>query len=362
MFCRIRRWLKAGVVELGALDPTTMGMPQGGIISPLLANIALDGMERLFGAERADGRHVTPCLRRGSNRGINLVRYADDFVVTAPSREVFEGYVIPRLAEFLAGRGLELSEAKTRIVHIDDGFDFLGFNLRACSPWQAAGPAPEGEGRPAPQAALYLLPVQPADADGPEGGHPAKVAVADDPGDGATTTATRWPSARSPSWTTVMFGRSPTNGPDAAIRRRTGAGWSTTTTASTRAAAGTCGTAYSGSPRHNENRGVAFREGQGQNSSPFDPSLRDYWQQDRRTRRLVREARHFHRIHLLQRQAGRCAACKVAFEADLEQGGNTNIGRRRDPATGDITRALVYLSGAVPGRPPRSTSYALADA
>ena len=59
----IRRWLKAGVVEFGALDPTTMGTPQGGIISPLLANIALDGMERLFGAERADGRHVTPCLR-----------------------------------------------------------------------------------------------------------------------------------------------------------------------------------------------------------------------------------------------------------------------------------------------------------
>ena len=64
-----------------------MGTPQGGIISPLLANIALDGMERLFGAERLDGRHITPCLRRGNDRGINLVRYADDFVVTAPSRE-----------------------------------------------------------------------------------------------------------------------------------------------------------------------------------------------------------------------------------------------------------------------------------
>ena len=108
----IRRWLKAGVVELGALDPTTMGTPQGGIISPLLANIALDGMERLFGAERPDGRHITPCLRRGSNRGINLVRYADDFVVTAPSREVLEGYVIPRLDGFLASRGLELKPSQ----------------------------------------------------------------------------------------------------------------------------------------------------------------------------------------------------------------------------------------------------------
>ena len=107
-----------------------MGTPQCGIILPLLANIALDGMERLFGAERPDGRHITPCLRRGSNRGINLVRYADDFVVTAPSREVLEGYVIPRLDGFLASRGLELSQAKTRTVHIDAGFEFLGFNLR----------------------------------------------------------------------------------------------------------------------------------------------------------------------------------------------------------------------------------------
>ena len=115
----IWRWLKAGVVEFGALDPTTMGTSQGGIISPLLANIALDDMERLFGAEHADGRQVTPCLRRGaSNRGISLVRYADGFVVTAPSREVLEGYVIPRLAGFLAGHGLELSQAKTRIVHL----------------------------------------------------------------------------------------------------------------------------------------------------------------------------------------------------------------------------------------------------
>ena len=126
----IRRWLNAGVVELGALDPTTMGTPQGGIISPLLANIALDGMERLFGAERPDGRQIAPKQRRGQNWGISLIRYADDFVVTAPSREVLEGYVIPRVAEFLASRGLELSQAKTRIVHIDDGFDFLGFNLR----------------------------------------------------------------------------------------------------------------------------------------------------------------------------------------------------------------------------------------
>ena len=87
-------------------------------------------MERLFGAERSDGRQIVPCMRKGSDRGINLIRYADDFVVTAPSKEAIENEVVPRLAAFLADRGLELSAAKTRIVHIDDGFDFLGFNIR----------------------------------------------------------------------------------------------------------------------------------------------------------------------------------------------------------------------------------------
>jgi len=102
----------------------------GGVLSPLLANVALDGMEWLFGAEDKRGRYVRPSLRCGSNRGISLVRYADDLVVTAPTREVLETYVVPKLAAFLAERGLQLSEAKTRIVHIDVGFNFLGFTVR----------------------------------------------------------------------------------------------------------------------------------------------------------------------------------------------------------------------------------------
>ena len=76
----IRHWLKAGTVELGTWSPTTAGTPQGGIASPLLANVALDGMERLFGAENDQGKPVPPSLRRGPNRGIGLVRYADDRV------------------------------------------------------------------------------------------------------------------------------------------------------------------------------------------------------------------------------------------------------------------------------------------
>ena len=70
----IRRWLKAGTVELGAWSPATAGTPQGGPLSPLLANVALDGMERLFGAEDAQGRYVRPSLRRGPNRGVGLIR------------------------------------------------------------------------------------------------------------------------------------------------------------------------------------------------------------------------------------------------------------------------------------------------
>ncbi len=126
----IRRWLKAGVVEFGCKSESLAGMPQGGIISPLLANIALDGLERLFGAEDARGNPVAPAKRKGLNRGLSVVRYADDFVVTAPSKEVLEEYVKPKLTNFLKQRGLELSEAKTRIVRIDEGFNFLGFEVR----------------------------------------------------------------------------------------------------------------------------------------------------------------------------------------------------------------------------------------
>jgi RNA-directed DNA polymerase len=115
---------------MGTWKPTTTGVPQGGPLSPLVANIALDGMERLFGAEDKKDRHLPPSRRGDANRGIGLVRYADDLVVTAPTREVLETYVVPKLNAFLAERGLQLSEAKTRIVHIDEGFNFLGFTVR----------------------------------------------------------------------------------------------------------------------------------------------------------------------------------------------------------------------------------------
>lgn len=117
----VRQWLKAGYVEKGVLNPTDSGTPQGGVISPLLANIAFHGMEAAIGVKR---------IARGDNVGKRaLVRYADDFVVFCETEE--DAYAAKADIEaWLQPRGLRLSEAKTRVVHLADGFDFLGFNVR----------------------------------------------------------------------------------------------------------------------------------------------------------------------------------------------------------------------------------------
>jgi RNA-directed DNA polymerase len=115
----LRRWLKAGVVEFGSLKPTKAGTPQGGIISPVLANMALDGLEKLL-AERFKSRTAK----------VHLVRYADDFIVTGSSKELLETKVRPVIEEFLGERGLSFSLRKAKITHIEDGFDFLGWNVR----------------------------------------------------------------------------------------------------------------------------------------------------------------------------------------------------------------------------------------
>lgn len=119
----LSKWLKAGYMEKGQLFPTTEGTPQGGIISPVLANFALDGMEKLL------QDHFPKRTRRGEYK-VNLVRYADDFIITGRSRELLEEEAKPLITAFLRERGLELSKKKTHITHIKDGFDFLGQNLR----------------------------------------------------------------------------------------------------------------------------------------------------------------------------------------------------------------------------------------
>ncbi len=117
----IRQWLKAGYVDKGVYHDTDAGTPQGGVISPLLANIALHGMEVALGVTRDKKGGIT------SPRAV--VRYADDFAVFCESREDAEE-AIGTLKGWLAERGLVLSEDKTRIVHIKEGFDFLGFTIR----------------------------------------------------------------------------------------------------------------------------------------------------------------------------------------------------------------------------------------
>jgi RNA-directed DNA polymerase len=123
----IRDWLKAGVFEAGkGFAPTEEGTPQGGIISPCLLNVALHGLEEAAGVTYvASGKHAGE-TRRGSPA---LVRYADDLVALCHSKEQAE-QVKARLAGWLAPRGLAFNEDKTRVVHLGEGFDFLGFTVR----------------------------------------------------------------------------------------------------------------------------------------------------------------------------------------------------------------------------------------
>jgi RNA-directed DNA polymerase len=121
----ISQWLKAGVVDRGRFAPTEEGTPQGGVVSPLLLNIALHGMEEAAGVRYLSDTHVGH-TRPGSPV---LIRYADDLVALCHSREEAE-QVKRRLAEWLAPRGLTFNEGKTRIVHLTEGFDFLGFHVR----------------------------------------------------------------------------------------------------------------------------------------------------------------------------------------------------------------------------------------
>lgn len=107
----VKSWLKAGYVEAEILHDTADGVQQGGVVSPVLANLALDGMQLLVG------------------RNLGFVRYADDFIITARTKEELL-CLKPTLEAWLAERGMVLHPDKTKIVHIRDGFDFLGFNIR----------------------------------------------------------------------------------------------------------------------------------------------------------------------------------------------------------------------------------------
>jgi len=120
----LRKWLKAGFMDESVFYPTEEGTPQGGVASPVLANMALDGLQQAL-------REHFPKLPTGSTlHRVNMVRYADDFIVTGDSKEVLEDEVRPLLERFLGERGLQFSSEKTAITHIEAGFDFLGQTVR----------------------------------------------------------------------------------------------------------------------------------------------------------------------------------------------------------------------------------------
>lgn len=127
----LRKWLKAGFVEKRQLFPSEKGTPQGSVISPTLANMVLDGLEMAID-KAAEVKHwgKNEPKRRINPYRIHLIRYADDFVVTCKDKSLLELKIKPAIMEFMAERGLKLSEEKTFITHIDKGFDFLGQNIR----------------------------------------------------------------------------------------------------------------------------------------------------------------------------------------------------------------------------------------
>jgi RNA-directed DNA polymerase len=120
----LRKWLTAGYMEEAVLHPTEEGAVQGGPISPVLANLALDGLEHKL-RER-----YPKATTRSRKAKVNLVRFADDFVITGSSKELLEHDIKPLVENFLKERGLELSAEKTGITRIEDGFDFLGQHIR----------------------------------------------------------------------------------------------------------------------------------------------------------------------------------------------------------------------------------------
>jgi len=128
----LRKWLKAGYVENGITYATKKGTPQGGIISPTLSNMTLDGLEEA----------VHSALPRRSR--VNFVRYADDFIITGKSKRLLENQIKPVVEDFLAERGLTLSEEKTLITYIKKGFTFLGQTFRKHGRVLHITPAKEG--------------------------------------------------------------------------------------------------------------------------------------------------------------------------------------------------------------------------
>jgi len=116
----LRKWLKAGYIEKKRLFPTSKGTPQGGIISPMLMNMVLDEMETA----------INKRFPKWKRQKVHFIRYADDFIITASSEAMIKNEIIPLVKDFLTPRGLQISEEKSKITHINEGFDFLSQHIR----------------------------------------------------------------------------------------------------------------------------------------------------------------------------------------------------------------------------------------
>ena len=127
----IKQWLKAGYVEMGHIHSTNSGTPQGSSISPLLANIALHGLEEFLAQfiTKTKYRYANGKMTTYTRERYGFIRFADDFIVTARNLEDID-YIKPFIEGWLKNRGLELNQDKTRIVNVESGFNFLGFNIR----------------------------------------------------------------------------------------------------------------------------------------------------------------------------------------------------------------------------------------
>lgn len=125
----MKQFLNSGFIYEGNLFPTNTGSPQGGAISSLYANMTLDGLEKLIQDKYHRNSKGKLENHYRAKTKVNLVRYADDFIITANTKEIAEE-LKDIVSQFLKNRGLTLSEEKTNITHIDDGFDFLGWTFR----------------------------------------------------------------------------------------------------------------------------------------------------------------------------------------------------------------------------------------
>ena len=348
----IEGWLKAGVVEDGRFAPTEEGTPQGGVVSPLLLNVALHGMEEAAGVRYATAG--VNAVRTVSGSPV-LVRYADDLVALCASREqALE--VKSRLVPWLAARGLAFNEDKTRVVNLDEGFDFLAFNVRRYQGKLLIKPAAAALRRHRERLAAEMKALR--------GANVAAVLQRLNP------IIRGW----SAYYRTVVSSRAfvklddylwqlPTSGPDGATRTNRTAGWSTSTSASStrpRNDRWVFGDRDSGAYllRHAWTKIVRHQMVPGR-ASPDDPTLADYWARRRQHSTPPLDGVS---LRLLKAQHGRCPGCGgLLLAADHEPQTPTQW-EQWLTATRKAVRKQAVTAEREPGRPGEAVALRLVHA